>query len=237
MRTRTALLLLLALLPGARAAAQSVPSPIRYIAETQAVNVYGGYLFTTPGIAISDSVTVDFGPQDAPVFGARYQVRVGGPFNVEAGLAYSPARRKVFAAARAPADTTQITPDDTGLTTAAQIMMLDLGLRFSFTGPRTWHGLAPYAVLQGGFVTDLGGVRAEEKDIPERERFDFGPSFAVGAHLGTDFYPSRTVSIRLELQNRLWRMESPEGFFPRGRVPESEWNATTGVVAGASIHF
>src|SRR5215213_1371093 len=94
-RHPTAPLLLLALLPGARAAAQSIPSPIRYTTETQSVNVYSGYLFTSPDIRISDSVSVDFGPRDAPVFGARYQVRVGGPFSFETGLAYSPSTRKL----------------------------------------------------------------------------------------------------------------------------------------------
>lgn len=230
------MLLLLALLPGAPAAAQSIPSPIRYIETTQGVNVYAGYLFTSPEVGISDSVRVPFGPQDAPVIGARYQVRLGGPFNGAIGLAYSPAKRTVFVAVPSEGET-EITPDDTGLETTAQIVMLDAELRFGLTGPRTWNGLAPFVVLQGGFVTDLGGVRAEEEEVPERERFDFGPSFAVGAHLGTDFYPSRKVSIRIELQNRLWRMQAPDGFFPQGRVPEAEWNATTGVVAGASIHF
>jgi opacity protein-like surface antigen len=236
--TRTALLLASALLlgPGA-AAAQTIPSPFRRIETTQSVHVFGGYLVPDRNVSLTDSTSVPFGPEAAPVFGVRYQVRASGPLSVEGSFAISPTQRRLFAPEYLN-DSTRIEPEDLGVDVPALVAMGDIGLRFHLTGPRTWNGLAPFVVGMGGLVGDLaGGHPAEEEaEIDATERFRLGPGFAVGAGLGTDWFPTQNVSLRLELTGRLWRMNTPEGF-SIARTERGEWNPVGGLTVGGAFHF
>lgn len=236
--TRTALLLASALLlgPGA-AAAQSIPSPFRRIETTQSVHVFGGYMVPDRNVALNDSTSIPLGPEAGPVFGVRYQVRASGPLSLEASLGISPTQRRLFAP-EFLADSTRIEIEDTGVDVPSLVAMADVGLRFHLTGPRTWNGLAPFVVGMGGLVGDLaGGHNAEEDaELADNARFRLGPSFAVGAGLGTDWFPAQNVSLRLELTGRLWRMNTPEGFSIAG-TEQGEWNPVAGLTVGGAFHF
>lgn len=236
--TRTALLLAAALLTGAgAAAAQDIPSPYQRIEATQSVHVFGGYLVPERDVNLTDSTSALFGFNAAPVFGVRYQVRASGPLSVEGSAAISPGSRQLFRP-EFTSDSTRVEAEALGVEVPATLAMVDLGLRFHVTGPRTWNGLAPFVVGMGGLAGDLSGGHDEEEDadLEERERFRFGPSFAVGAGLGTDWFPARNISVRLELQGRLWRMVTPEGFTVTG-TERSEWNRVGGVTVGGAFHF
>lgn len=234
--SRTLVPLLGALILPAAAAAQSIPSPYRYLEETQGVQAFAGYLFTDPRISLSDSTAADFGPRSAPLFGVRYGVRVAGPLTFEAGIAFSPSDRKVFVA-EANNDSTEIRVFDTGETASTAVVLGEAALRFSLTGPRAWKGLAPFVRVSGGLAADLAGTSEAEEDIPDEERFGFGPAFAVGLGAGTDFYLSPRASIRLQLDGRLWRQSAPEGFRPGDVSGISEWNNASSATVGAVLHF
>lgn len=236
--SRTALLLALALAAGARAgAAQTIPSPYDYLEETQGTGLFAGYLFTDPDVSLTDSTSLPLGPASGPVFGLRYQVRAAGPLYVEGSVGISPTDRRLFAA-EVDEDST-FTGDVTDLETTvpATVLMADVGLRFFLTGPRTWNGLAPFVVGTGGLVGDIRGTFAEEQDISDAALFRFGPSFAVGAGFGTDWFPVPNASIRIEAMGRLWRMETPGGFLSSRTEERSEWNPAIGITVGGTLHF
>jgi opacity protein-like surface antigen len=235
--SRTVLLLALALTAGARAAAaQTIPSPYDYIDKAQAAGVYVGYLFTSPDVGLPDSTTLPLGPQSGPVFGVRYQVRAAGPLSIDASVGVSPTERKLFAA-ELDADSVFVGPQDLETTVPSTLVMADVGLRFYVTGPRTWNGLAPFVVGMGGVVGDVRGTFDEEEEVSDDAKFRFGPSFAVGAGLGTDWFPVPNASLRVEATGRLWRMSTPSAFLELRTDERSEWNPVLGITVGGAIHF
>jgi hypothetical protein len=235
--SRTVLLLALALTAGARAAAaQTIPSPYDYIEKAQAAGVFVGYLFTDPDVGLPDSTTLPLAPQSGPVFGVRYQLRAAGPLSIDASVGVSPTERKLFAA-ELDADSVFVGPLDLETTVPATLVMADVGLRFFVTGARTWKGLAPFVVGAGGLVGDIRGTFDEEEEISEDAKFRFGPSFAVGAGLGTDWFPVPNASLRVEAMGRLWRVNTPSAFLELRTDERSEWNPSLGITVGGAIHF
>ncbi|HLL81477.1 MAG TPA: hypothetical protein VK420_02455 [Longimicrobium sp.] len=234
-RTLLPALALLALGAGA-AQAQTVPSPFRYVDTKSSVEVMGGYLFTDSELAVTDSITAEFGPRSAPMITARFNRRFGGPISGNVALSFIPSERRVISAAEGQ-DSVFVGVIDTGETVSAPIAMLEAGVRFHVTGDRTYRGLAPYVMGTGGLATEIGGAAGGEKDLPDDERFDFGPALAVGAGAGLDWFPSRRFSLRTELSYRIWRLTVPEGFASNRNADIDEWNGNAGVSVGAAFHF
>lgn len=237
-RTLFPALFVLAALPLAAppAEAQTIRSPLRYIEERQGLSFYGGYLFTESELTLNDSTRADLGPQSAPIFGARYQLRISGPISGTVGVAYAPSERKLLLA-EAVNDSTAIRVIDTGNTAPSRIVMAELGLTFSLTGPRAWNGLAPFVGISAGLAQEIGRITADEEEVPEPEQFDFGPSFALGLRAGTDFFVTRNAALRLEVNPRLWRQSAPQGFRRQGQQGISEWNNASSVQLGGAFYF
>jgi hypothetical protein len=245
MRTlRTALLCLALCFAGAATlAAQTIPSPYRFIETRHSIGAYAGYLWTEQAIRV-DTVDIPFGPQSAPIFGARYGYRVGGPVTLEAALGFAPSERRLFRARTVGSDSTVTRVDDiedTGETVGMPIGLLEAGARLHLTGERTWNNLAPFVGITGGLIGRLGGRATAEDSIPQQQRFGFGPGFAVGAGAGTDWFLSERFSLRAELRDVLWRLETPLGFRPPSRttptVSHSRWGQNIGVTVGGALHF
>lgn len=236
-RSRTAALLLPLLALAATAgsvAAQQIPSPYRYVETTQGVQLYGGWLLTDATVSIRDDVSAAFGPQDAPLVGARYLIRLSGPIDGEVGVAFSPSERRLFTRPLA-GDT--LTPVDTGETAAAPLLLAEAGLRFNVTGARTWRGLQPYVGASGGLVMELGSRDPAESELSETERVDFGPGFALGLKLGADWNPSDRWTLFAEASDRLWKVEIPPAFLDAAADDDSEWTNNVGLTAGLSYRF
>jgi hypothetical protein len=237
--SRTALLAAVALFAGARAAAaQTIPSPYRHIEPSQSVGITVGYLFTDPNVSLTDSTSAEMGHQSAPVAGLRYQIRASGPLSVDLTVSASEGERKLFAPTF-NADSTEVTAGDLGVSVPSTVVMADAGIRFHLTGARTWNGLAPFVAGSGGLVADVRGTLSEETtaELGATEVFRFGPGFAVGAALGTDWFPRQNASLRVEMQGRLWRMHTPIGFLNNRTTEPSEWNPVLGLTVGGAIHF
>jgi hypothetical protein len=237
--SRTALLPALALLLGARAAgAQTIPSPYEHIESTHRVGVRAGYLLTFPDVSLTDSTSAELGHQSAPFVGLTYELRASGPILIDAGVSVSPGERKLFAPLY-NADSTVVTAQDLGVTVPSTIVMADVGLRFQITGARTWHGLAPFVAGHGGIAGDIRGTVDEEEDaeLEANELFRFGPAFALGAALGTDWFPSARTSLRVELGGRVWRTRTPAGLLTDRTDERREWNPVVGLSVGGAIHF
>lgn len=220
------LTLLLAPALAARADAQSIPSPFRYLERAQSVSVFGGYLITDGG-------RFDLTPRSGPIAGLRYLGRFAGPVSGEVVVGAVPTDRTVYARTNVTDPTaplTRITETDALLLTA------EAGLRLSLTGPRTWHGLAPAVAATAGLVADVGGRADEEKALPANQLVPLGPAFAVGISAGTDWFLTERLSLRLLAKDHLWRREIPEGL-TGARRSETEWTHNIGVTLGAAFHF
>lgn len=218
------------------AAAQTIPSSIRYIDQSQGIEPFVGYVFTDPNLTLTDTTSVRIGPQSAPIFGLRYSIRVSGPLNLRLSAGYMPSKREVFFA-EAVNDSTQIRPIDTGRQVNTGILLIETGFLFHLTGPRAVHGIAPYIGVNGGYARAITGKDPKESDIPAPERYDFGPAFALAASGGTDLFLTHRVALRLELNGRLWRESAPAGFRSAAQAKVSEWNNASSAQVGAVLHF
>jgi hypothetical protein len=206
--------------------AQQIRSPYRYIDERQSLGVYAGYLLTSPG-------TPEVGPQSAPIFGVRYNLRFTGPLSGEAAISFAPAERQVITTNAPPA---AFQPQPTGQVQPMNLLVAEAGLRFHVTGPRAWRGLAPYGIATGGVAADLSGQGEADEALPEAQRFRFGPSFAVGVGAGTDWFLTERLSLRLEVRDHIFRLSVPAGLRETG-VAEAQWVNNIGFSIGTSLHF
>lgn len=235
-RTLIAALALGALLGcGSALRAQAIPSPIRYVDPKQSVGISAGYLFTSSAVEINDE-QIELGPQSGPLVAARYQIRFGGPLSGEVRVGFSPTERKVYA----PTTETNpelFVPEVVGEESVA-LLMGEGGIVFHLTGPRTWNGLAPFLAASGGLATDIARGSELEDDIAETARYDFGPSFALGLGAGTDWFPTRRLSVRLEGRDHFWKVEAPTQIANlAGETKISEWTHNFSVSIGAALHF
>jgi hypothetical protein len=205
--------------------AQQIRSPYRFIDETHSLGVFAGYLLTSPG-------TPEVGPQDAPIFGVRYNLRFTGPLSGEASIGFIPTNRQVQ---QEDAATPGFQLQPVGEATM-NLLLAEAGLRFHLTGPRAWRGLAPYVVGTGGIAADLSGRGELDAAVAENQQFRFGPSFAVGLGAGTDWFLSDRLSLRLEARNHVLRVPVPAGLLEAQRA-ETQWTNNLGITLGTALHF
>ncbi|HET7229788.1 MAG TPA: hypothetical protein VFJ16_07295 [Longimicrobium sp.] len=236
--SRTALAVALLALAARTGAAQSITSPIRYIEQKQGLQPFAAYVFTSPTLALTDSTSVDIGPRSAPMFGLAYQLRLSGPLSLQASAGYMASQRDVFLA-EASADSATITPIATDQRVNAGILLAEAGFLFHLTGPRAYRGFAPYVGVKGGYARQITGGDPDSSvvKVPSPERFRFGPTFAVGVNAGTDVYVTRTLSLRPELNGRLWRLSAPDGFRNRNQEKLREWSSAASAGIGVVLHF
>ena len=205
--------------------AQSVPSPYEYVETTHAVGAFGGYMLTDRGER-------DLGLESAPIFGPRYTIRLTGPLLGEVALGFAPTNRTIFIRTSNEPNPPLRAIGETG----SLLMTADAGLKFSVTGPRTWNNLAPFVIVTGGIATDLSSPDPLEEAITDDQVFKFGTSFAASAGVGTDFFVTERLSIRLDARDHLWRITAPIGL-TGGEERESDWTHNFSVTLGTAIHF
>jgi hypothetical protein len=221
MRRVTLLVLILSAL-WSPLAAQSVPSPYRFLEKVQTLSLQAGYISTQTG-------SRDLGPRSAPIVTLEYLGRFAGPLSGTVALSYLPSERTVYEFATASGLTPLGDVD-------AKLLQANAGLEFTLTGARTWHSLAPFVGANGGLIMDLAGVSKIEKDaeLTEEQRIEFGPSFAVGASLGADWFLNERLSIRAVGRGHLWRFQTPAGLAGTER---NDWLKNGGGTLGLAFHF
>jgi hypothetical protein len=205
--------------------AQRIDSPYRFIETRHVLAPFSGYLHTEPGAA-------RLGPEPAAYFGARYSFRVSGPFNIDAGAAVAPTHRIVL-------DTLDA---DTALDVVGEadytFGLVDAALRFDLTGPRTFHGLLPYAISGVGVAFRLSGDDTLDEELDPNLRWDPGTSFAGQIGMGVEWLATRQLSLRLDARDYLWKISAPPGFATLGpEVPAEEWVQNFGVSLGLGYRF
>lgn len=218
-------LTILVLLPGA-ARAQNIPSPYRFVEESQEGGIFLGWLGANRG-------EFDLGPAPGPIMGLQYAIRVGGPISLEATSFFVPTTRDV------------IDPDrEEGQRKIGEADVLLAGihgaLKFSLIGERTWNDLTPYVTAGAGFVFDARGEQQADRLLGVDDRFDFGSTFLGVLGLGTRWIPGGRIAFRADLDLHLWQLDTPRGFrlidrFPN--APESEWVSGLSFSLGGSYLF
>ncbi|HET9985410.1 MAG TPA: outer membrane beta-barrel protein [Longimicrobiales bacterium] len=229
--TSTTLFALLTLiLAAAPARAQRITSPYRYIDERQSVQLFGGHVTTKQPFT-------ELGPSSGAFAGGRYAIRMNGPLEIEAQLAYFPTTRTVR-------DTTfTVHGADSTFTPIGsakqRLMVATAGLRFDLTGPRTWHGLQPFVAAGGGVAVGVNGANDADQQVPADLRFRFGTSFAASVGGGLEWYITRNVGLRGDARAFLWKIKTPQAFaVTDARVPANgDWTQNLSLTAGLAVHF
>lgn len=212
--------------PGS-ANAQTIPSPYSFIDRSQDAGVFFGVVQDHRG-------ELGIGPGGGPMFGGRYSIDLGGPIAAEiTGYAIS-SDREVFGVQPGTGLVPRGTQD-------VLLIAVDGRFRFTLTGARSWHGVAPFILAGGGIVGSVESATTLEDDIPATHRVAFGPGFVAVTGAGTRWIPADRLTFRAEATMHLWRVSAPAGFVEVlddiGRYPEKDWVSVGGVVFGVSYRF
>lgn len=211
------------------ATAQTIDSPYRFVDESQSLGIFGGYIATSDG-------TLGLGPESAPLAGARYSLRVSGPFVVEGEASFIPTSRPVLDTARVDDAHEVLGEADLSL------LVAQAALRFNLTGPRTFHGFQPYLLMGGGAAIELGRDDTFDEDLDVGIPFDFGTTFAAKIGAGIEWFATRRFTVRADVRDLFWQLETPPAFLEQdvaeeARVPESEWVQNFGFLLGFAYRF
>jgi len=206
---------------------QTIPSPYRFIERGQEVGLLAGYL--SPGTG-----RFGFGPKPGPAWGVRYGVNVSGPFGLEGTVTHSPTQRDIV-------DPGRVEGDRVVGEMSSQLVIIDGRIRFTLTGDRTWHGLAPFLMTGGGVVFDVANDNSDEALLLDGDRFSMGTSFLGTFGGGMRWFPTERFLVRGDLSLLLWRLKTPRGYSDPERgfegVDEKEWVSGPSFTLGVSFRF
>ena len=223
-------LLVLLATTGSDAAGQTIPSPYKFIENSQEWAIFAGKTSTDPG-------RLGLGPQDGDLLGGRYAVAFGSVMALDINATWLMSERDVLDVSR---------PEDDRLLGRSDIdlVVMDLRLRLNVTGQRSWHGIQPFIAFGGGVAYSSSTDRTLELvvDMPDDEWYAFGTRFAASLVLGSHFHVSEKISLRLEGLMNLWKIQTPVGWQtvevdPLGDNPKSEWVSAYSLVLGAAWRF
>jgi hypothetical protein len=139
-------------------------------------------------------------PNDGPMIGARYSVRLGGPVFLTGRLAGVFTDRTVVDPTLPPAQRLVGT-------TSVPLLFGDMGFDLVLTGAKTWHSLAPAINASLGLAADLSGTT-------DKSQFRVGVPFLLSLGPSLRFVPGDGKwSWRLDLTDQYFRLRYPESFF------------------------
>jgi len=195
------------------AAAQTIPSPYAFVEERQEVGVFAG-------VANAGTGRFGFGPKGGLTYGVRYAVDLAGPLSLEGAVSFVDGTRDVVSPAR---------PEGDRVIGEAEVLLttIDVRLRLSATGARTWHGLTPFLLFGAGVAFDPAKASISEALLDPDELFDFGTKFTAMAGPGIRWSITRHLAVRSDLGLQLYQLKTPSGYgdptLNLGPVAEGEW--------------
>jgi opacity protein-like surface antigen len=209
------------------AAAQTVQSPYRFIEAGQEMGLFAG--FHDPGRG-----QFDLNPGGGLLVGARYAIEAVGPIAVEGVGSYMRGTRRVVDP-RLPESERVIgeSPEE--------LFFLDVRLRMSMTGRRTWHGFTPHILVGIGLAVTTRTAGPFDALLRPQDRFSFGTKFTPSIGGGVRYYVNDGWMLRADGVLNLYRIDTPTGFFDSGfgfeGLPEREWIGEKGLSLGLSYVF
>lgn len=222
-----ALLLIPGLASPRSSAAQSIPSPYRFIETRQEAGVFGGWIDPDTG-------PFGFGPGAGTLVGMRYAIELSGPLSLE-GVASTILGERDVVDPRRSAGNRVIGQEDSFLTS------IDARLKFAFNGRRTWYGLGPYIMAGGGAVFDVAGEGPLDRELDDTDRYSFDTSFLGVLGGGIRFFPVERIMLRVDAESRFWKIKTPSGFsdpdLNLGSVSRDQWVQGLGLTLGGAFRF
>lgn len=194
--------------------AQTIPSPYSFIERRQEVGPFFGYMDASSG-------RFRYGPSGGMWYGARYALQLGGgPVSLEGVAGLVDGTRDIIDPNQAEGERVVGEGD-------VQIATVEARLRFSATGNRSWHRLAPFLSVGGGVAFDLADTPQANELLEDRDVYEFRTSFFGTLGLGTRFFLTDGFALRGDGTFSLWRLSTPPGFSDTDRgfdsVDDREW--------------
>jgi hypothetical protein len=138
-------------------------------------------------------------PGSAPLVGAHYEWRAGGPAHLTGEIVRIGSSRTVLDPSK-PAATRSLGEQSWPLWSA------DFGLGMSLTGARSWHQLVPEVKAGVGFLSDF-------KSKADVGGFKYGTRFALTWGAALRYVPGGRYQFRADLSNRLTSIRYPDVYF------------------------
>jgi hypothetical protein len=201
-------------------------SPYSDLEFRQEATVFGGYYN-----AGSDRVGV--APGSGPMFGVRYDLRLGGPASLTSKLAYVSAQRTVIDPRR-PADDRVVQND-----AAWPLYIADVGISLNLTGQRSYRRLVPF--INGGL-----GVATDLKGGADVGAWKFGTPFAFSLGAGIKWVPAGNLQARIDISDQLYQIKYPNSYYVTAsdgtsvlalRDAKTDWTSNLGLTFGVSYLF
>lgn len=138
-------------------------------------------------------------PNDGPMVGGRYAIRLGGPVFFTGRLAAVFTDRSVVDPALPPAQRRLGT-------TSVPLLFGDAGFDLVLTGSKSWHSLVPAVNASVGMAADLSGkIDKSQFRVGTPLLLSFGPSLR--------YVPGGNWSWRLDVTDQYFRVRYPESYF------------------------
>jgi len=201
-------------------------SPYSDLEFRQEATVFGGYYN-----AGSDRVGV--APGSGPMFGVRYDLRLGGPASLTSKLAYVSAQRTVIDPRR-PADDRVVQND-----AAWPLYIADVGISLNLTGQRSYRRLVPF--INGGL-----GVATDLKGGADVGAWKFGTPFAFSFGGGLKWVSAGNLQARVDIFDQIYQIKYPNSYYVTAsdgtsvllvQDAKSDWTNNMGFTFGVSYLF
>lgn len=177
--------------------------------------------------------TVGVGHSNGMTFGLRYDAMLGGPTVLTVGAAYALTDRFVV-------DPFLDSVSRRSGPYADDMALVDVGLQFMLTGPKTWHGIAPYLGAAMGLAVSRSGLGADSSG------YRFGTKFTVAPGTGVRWYPARHLTVSADVRAIFWKLRYPASFkvpaadssrvLPQN-APETDWTTHPWISVGVGWIF
>ena len=201
-------------------------SPYIDLEYRQELSLFGGYYN-----AGTDQVGV--APGSGPMFGARYDLRLGGPASLTSKVMYVSSQRTVIDPRR---------PKESRIVQANAswpIYVADVGISLNLTGQRSYRRVVPF--VNGGL-----GVATDFKGGADVGAWRFGTPFAFSLGGGVKWVPAGNLQVRADISDQLYQIKYPNSYFVTASDGTSvltlsdgknDWTSNIGLSIGISYLF
>lgn len=190
-------------------------SPYRDIEKGKAFSVVVGYFGGSGG-------SLGVGPHSGMTYGGRFDLKISNTIQFGFSVIQGDLKRNV----RIPALDT--IPTQTFGPVAQSVLFFDVAAQLNLTGPKTWHGFAPY------FAAVAGLAIAEDNPL-DTSAFNFGNKLYLAPTIGTRFIVSQTIRFRFETRFNFWKLSYPD-FFTVDNLA-GQWVLSPWFLGGLGIAF
>ena len=157
--------------------------------------IYGNSWTPTVGMLGGDGGPMQLSPNSGMTYGIRFDFRFSGLLQGWAGIEYMDAERMV------------LHPDDSLVhrysgPVPMSVILPTIGLQANLTGPKRWHGLAPFAAF-------TFGAAIGEQPAQDTSDFNFGTKLVMAPSVGTRLFLGDKVHLRAEALWYMWKMKYP----------------------------